>query len=62
MVVVAGVAGPVVVPVAAYKSDVAIVEQAGAASSGTEDVAIAVVPVIGPTIDCSLSHFRIRFE
>ena len=63
VVVIAGGSGVVVVPVVAPPSDVAAVEQLGAAVCGTGDVALVVVPVVGPAVDCSLMwHFRVRSE
>ena len=63
VVVVAGGGGVAVVPVVASPSDVAAVEELGAAVCGTGDVALLVVPVVGPAFDCSLTwHFRIRSE
>lgn len=62
MVFVAGGLGLVVVPVVTSISNVTTVEHLGAALGGTGDEAVIVVPVVGPTFDCSLSHFRVQFE
>lgn len=40
--------------------DITIVEHHCAASCGTGDVAVAVVPVVRPTFDCSLLHSGYR--
>ena len=58
MVVVAGGSRVVVVPVMTHISDVSAVEEFVAALCGTEDVALVVVPVFGPTVNCSLFHFE----
>lgn len=54
VVVVAGRGRVVVVPVVASPSDITTVEQLGTALCGTGDVALVVVPVVGPAVDCSL--------
>ncbi len=60
VVAVAGGSGLVVVPVVASPSDVATVEYLGASSCGARDKAVSVVPVVGPSVDCSLSHFGVE--
>lgn len=60
------VAGAVVVsevaPVFAFISDTIIVEFLVAALCGTRYKALVIVPVVGPTVEWSLWHFRIRLE
>lgn len=57
VVVVAGGAGVVIAPVRVSSVDGTIVEDRVAASCGTGDEAVAVVPVVRPTFDWSLYHF-----
>lgn len=56
MVVIAGGSRILIAPVVTHVSDVSTVENLGAVPCGTGDVTLGIVPVDGPTFDCSLFH------